>query len=190
MDRIENSVEIRNFTVTFAFKPPLDLDTIYSKFDERLNSKWGAAIYCYGGIVLWAHHPKMTFLIYKNGKIICVGANNIVDVRSSPEYLINLFKKAALKDVRLSADVEVHNIVATFRFDKVIDLERISMIRDLKAIYEPEQFAGCIIKIPMGTRSEATFLLFNSGKGVCVGLKKVDMIYEAIKVLHSKISSM
>lgn len=189
MDRVENSIEIRNFTATFALKPPLDLDAIYSKFDEKLNSKWGAAIYSYGGIVFWVHRPKMTFLIYKNGKIICLGAKNIIDVRNSPKYLINLLKKAGLNDIRLSADVEVRNVVATFRFDKVMDLGRISMIKGLKAIYEPEQFPACIIKIPVGTDSEATILLFSSGKGVCVGLKKVDKIYEAIKRLYSEISS-
>jgi transcription initiation factor TFIID TATA-box-binding protein len=184
---IESSVKIRNITGTFRFKPPIDLDAIYSKYDEKLRSKWAAAIYCYGGIVLWVYRPKITFLVYRNGNVICVGGKNIQDVRDSPTLLVKLLRRAGVRVTKLSQNVKICNIVATFETEKTIDLERISMSRELRVIYEPEQFPGCIVNILTEKGSKATFLLFQSGKAVCVGLTALDEIYEAIKVLYSKI---
>ncbi|GAI81518.1 unnamed protein product, partial [marine sediment metagenome] len=71
----------------------------------------------------------------------------------------------------------------------VVDLEQISLIREIASIYEPEQFPGAIIKIPLRKENMATILLFASGKLICVGLRKLEDIKEAIEKLVSLINA-
>src|SRR3990170_9160319 len=46
--------------------------------------------------------------------------------------------------------------------------------KQFRVLYEPEQFPAAIVKFPVGQGSEATILLFTSGKIVCVGLTTYD----------------
>ena len=105
-----------------------------------------------------------------------------VGTRSIEEAIreLNLVAKALKADM---TEPKILNIVATADLGLEVDLESISSIREIKAIYEPEQFPGAIIKISMGEVNMATILLFASGKLICVGLKNLEYIKEAIEKL-------
>ena len=132
----------------------------------------------YGGRVAYfkseAMQGKVT--IFPSGKLISVGTKSIEEsIRD-----LNLVAKALKSGL---TEPKIRNIVATSDIGHGMDLESISLMREIEAIYEPEQFPGMIIKIPLGEDNMATILLFASGKLVCVGLKNLENIKEAIEQL-------
>jgi len=83
----------------------------------------------------------------------------------------------------LKAEPKIRNIVAVASLDVVVDFERITSLTDLEATYEPEQFPGAILRLHLANEKIATILLFASGKLVCLGMKNLDDIREAIDKL-------
>lgn len=89
------------------------------------------------------------------------------------------------KVAELKTKPKIKNIVATADLGLKPDLERMAISRKAKVIYEPEQFPGAIIHLILSEKSKATFLLFSSGKIVCVGLTDRKGINAAInQLLH------
>lgn len=132
----------------------------------------------YGGRVAYfkseAMQGKVT--IFPSGKVISVGTRSIEEAIKE----LNLVAKALKSGL---TEPKIRNIVATADLGHEVDLETISLMREISSIYEPEQFPGAIIKIPSGEDNMATILLFASGKLVCVGLKNIKDIKEAIEQL-------
>lgn len=137
----------------------------------------------YGGRVAYfkseAMQGKVT--IFPSGKIISVGTRSIEEAVKE----LNLVANALKMDL---TDLNIRNIVATADLGHGIDLEAISLTMELVIIYEPEQFPGAIIKIPLGEDNMATMLLFASGKLICVGLKNIKDVKEAIEHLLTLIN--
>ena len=168
---------------------PLDLKKIHFAF--RKESIWNEATFNYGVVVLRVQKPKMTFLIYQTGSVICAGARRIEDAEQSDEYLVHRLKEAGF-DVRKKTGAQIRNIVATADLGKMVDIEEFTartQDAQTKVIYEPDQFPGAIMKIPVDRVSIATILLFSSGKLVCVGLTNYEHIRRAIQLLTSKLKS-
>ena len=138
----------------------------------------------YGGRVAYFKSEAMRgkVSIFPSGKLISVGTRSIDEAKRE----LNLVAKALKSGL---TEPKIRNIVATADLDHVVDLEQISLIREIASIYEPEQFPGAIIKIPLGEENMATILLFASGKLVCVGLRKLEDIKEAIEKLVSQINA-
>jgi len=137
----------------------------------------------YGGRVAYfkseTMHGKVT--IFPSGKLISLGTRSIEEsIRD-----LNLVAKALKSGL---TDPKIRNIVATADLGHFVDLEQISLIREMASIYEPEQFPGAIIKIPLREENIATILLFASGKLVCVGLKNLVDIKKSIEKLVNLIS--
>ena len=132
----------------------------------------------YGGRAAYfkseAMQGKVT--IFPSGRLISVGTRSIEEAIRE----LNLVAKAL--ESRLT-EPKIRNIVAIADIGHGMDLESISLLSEINAIYEPEQFPGIIIKIPLGEDNTATMLLFASGKLVCVGLKNIKDIKEAIEQL-------
>jgi transcription initiation factor TFIID TATA-box-binding protein len=68
--------------------------------------------------------------------------------------------------------------------EKSVDLEEATRILD-GAIYEPEGFPGVIYK---WKEANISFLIFSSGRVVCVGAKTMEEAYEAIRKLKEQLS--
>lgn len=137
----------------------------------------------YGGRVAYFKSEPMQgkVIVFSSGKVISVGTRSIDEAVKE----LNLVAKALNASL---TEPEIRNIVATADLGHVVDLEKISLIREIASIYEPEQFPGAIIKIPLREENIATILLFASGKLVCVGLRKIEDIKEAIEKLVSLIN--
>jgi len=119
--------------------------------------------------------------IFPSGKLISLGTKSIEESIKDLDILAKALKASITKP-------EIRNIVATADLGRRIDLENIHLLREIGGIYEPEQFPGAIIKIPLGEENIATILLFASGKLVCVGLKNLENIKEAIEQLVALIN--
>jgi len=139
----------------------------------------------YGGRVAYFKSEFMQgkVTIFPSGKVISVGTKSIEEAIKE----LNLVAKALKSGL---TEPEIRNIVATSDLGHMVDLEQISLIREISSIYEPEQFPGAIIKIPLSEENMATILLFASGKLVCLGLKKLEDIKEAIVKLISLINAL
>jgi TATA-box binding protein (TBP) (component of TFIID and TFIIIB) len=84
-----------------------------------------------------------------------------------------------------SGKAKTQNVVAIADFEKSVDLEKIC--GKTKAIYEPEQFPGAILRLkePYNT----TILIFASGKVVIAGLKSSDQLTPTINRIEEIIAA-
>jgi transcription initiation factor TFIID TATA-box-binding protein len=76
-------------------------------------------------------------------------------------------------------DFQTRNIVATADFGKSVNLEKLS--ETTKAIYEPEQFPGAILRFEKPFKT--SLLIFASGRAVIAGLKSSSQIEQVIDQL-------
>jgi len=165
---------IVNIVCTATLSHPVKIEYLPQLFPNE-------AIYdkeIYGGRVAYFKSESMQgkATIFPSGKIISVGTRSIEEAIRE----LNLVARALKASL---TEPKIRNIVATADLGHIIDLEQISLIREIASVYEPEQFPGAIIKIPLREENIATILLFASGKLVCVGLKKLEDIKEAIEKL-------
>lgn len=186
-----SEIVIQNVVAAFAFEPILDLEKIRKAFyEECFFETIKDRRYTFRVVAIRTKRPHFTFLIYRTGKVVCTGAKNINDAKRSDKYLVKRFREAGL-NARLKTSATIQNIVATTFLKNPIELEKfliqLQEDRQFRTIYEPEQFPAAIIKFPVNGESEATILLFNNGKLVCVGLKNLGQIQEAIKKINSKL---
>jgi len=80
-------------------------------------------------------------------------------------------------------EIKVVNMVASANLAGWIDLER-SAYSLGRTMYEPEQFPGLIYRMD---EPRVVILLFASGKIVCTGATKEEIVYEAVAKLHKKL---
>jgi len=77
-------------------------------------------------------------------------------------------------------DIHIRNIVASAGLDGTIDIEKATYLLK-RAMYEPEQFPGLIYRME---EPKVVFLLFTTGKLVCVGAKMEEEIHRATATLR------
>jgi len=128
------------------------------------------------GIAYKSEDPSASFLIFKSGKMNCVGAKSMADAQLAIRRLTGRLKRAGFK-VKSEPKVKVQNIVASFDFGREFDLERIAHSFE-NTEYEPEVFPGLVFRLD---DPPAVVLLFVSGKGVCAGARNMKDIERAGK---------
>ena len=122
--------------------------------------------------------------IFLSGKMISVGTKSEVQAQKELEMAKGfLMEKGFVSDVVL--EPKTQNIVVSVDFGVPINLEALS--EGTRAIYEPEQFPGAILRIkePFG----CSVLVFGSGKAVLTGLKSQTQIEPTIEKLKEIIES-
>lgn len=82
----------------------------------------------------------------------------------------------------------VQNIVASADLNKRLDLDAVALAVGMEKVeYEPEQFPGLVYRLD---EPPAVFLLFNSGKLICVGAKTAEHASEAIDRVSKELRSL
>lgn len=175
-------VEIVNVVASFSLDTTLDLKEVHQRFENE--SLFDEAIFNYSVVVLRVKKPKMSFLIYRTGRIICTGAKSVEDAKQSGEYLLNRFRNVGV-NIHFLREVEINNIVAKADLGSELNLNLIATNSGLENVeYEPEQFPGLIYR--MNEKNiKCTILLFRSGRIVIVGLKDVNKIDKVMERLIS-----
>ena len=130
------------------------------------------------GAILKLKEPKVSMLLFKNGKVICSGAS------SEKQIPLAIYKASKMihdiqKDVKVqkNADYTVVNLVSTANLKMDLDLFKTAMELD-NVEYEPEQFPGAILRIH---DPKVTLLLFKNGKVICAGAKNEDLLKKGLK---------
>ncbi len=121
------------------------------------------------GLVFRLKEPKVTSLMFRNGKIICAGAKSAEDVETAVERIVRELRTIGV-DVDDPSDIIVQNIVATASVGANLNLDAVAIGLD-NTEYEPEQFPGLVYRM---SDPKVVFLLFGSGKMVITGAKSLE----------------
>ncbi len=130
------------------------------------------------GAILKLKEPKVSMLLFKNGKVICSGAS------SEKEIELGIIKASKLiHEIQPSVKVlkkvkyTVVNLVATANLHQQLDLFNTALNLD-DVEYEPEQFPGAILRL---SDPKITLLLFKNGKVICAGAKQEEDLKKGLE---------
>ena len=122
------------------------------------------------GAILKFKKPKATLLIFKNGKVVCVGCGSKKEIEATLKKAFKLLlpkAKMIFKRMKIP-EYEVTNIVAAANLNITIDLFTIAY-KERDVEYEPEQFPGAILKFK---KPKVSLLLFKNGKVIIAGARR------------------
>ena len=175
---------ICNVVASFKLDRRMDLGTIHQAYKEI--SIWDDRIFRRLVLILRLPSPKMSLLIYETGKVICSGALTVADALKSDTMLVDMLSQKHIHAAVLEPAV-VHNIVAVASYHRDVDLETLAY--SLEGVeYEPEQFPGAVVKLAgCETPGNASFLVFPTGKVVCLGCRSEEQIVTSLKTLFSQL---
>ena len=139
----------------------------------------------YGGRVAYFKTDQIEgkVSIFLSGKMISVGTKSETQAQKellhAKKFLVD---KGLIKEVELQPKTQ--NIVATADFEQPINLEELS--QTTRAIYEPEQFPGAILRLQQPFKT--SILIFASGKVVITGLKDTKQIEKTVERIKEVIA--
>ena len=174
------SVQIQNVVASAAFNQTFDLITIANSFPENTEFKGR-----FPGLIFKLKKPKTTMLIFRTGKMVCTGGKGEDEARRAILGAVRKLRKGGI-DVAREPEIQITNIVASATLNGVIDLDKLYSSEGMggNILFEPEQFPALIYR---WESPKVIFLIFSTGKIVCVGAKKEKDIYEAIENLRRKL---
>jgi transcription initiation factor TFIID TATA-box-binding protein len=120
------------------------------------------------GAILKFKEPKASLLLFKNGKVVCVGCKRRDIIEKTIDKTVKMLTPYAKKIIKKKKpEITITNIVASANLNMELDLYKIAYkMRDVE--YEPEQFPGAILKFK---DPKVSLLLFKNGKVICAGAK-------------------
>ncbi|MEW6295717.1 MAG: TATA-box-binding protein [Candidatus Diapherotrites archaeon] len=138
------------------------------------------------GAILKLKEPKVSMLLFKNGKVICSGASNEKEISLAIIKASKIIHEIQPK-VKVLREVEynVVNLVATANLNQTLDLFQTALSLD-NVEYEPEQFPGAILRID---EPKLTLLLFKNGKVICAGAKREELLRKGLEKAAALISA-
>ena len=168
--------EIHNMVITVQFSGRIDLGKLASK----LSSDAEYFPDNFPGVVYHMKKPRATFLIFSSGKATCVGTASEKDAKKAIGNMLKLLEDMGI-DVK-TPKIEVQNIVASTKLDSRLDIDKMAFELE-NTEYEPESFPGLVYKM----KGSVTFLIFGTGKIVCVGARSAKDIKESLDRLVKKL---
>ncbi len=134
------------------------------------------------GLIMRIENPHATLLIFSSGKMVITGLKKTVDANLAAQQAVEKLQNIGFKIK--NPKVTIQNIVATSSLNINVDLNMLTIMMD-NVMYEPEVFPAAIYKMPV---PKVVFLIFSSGKIVCLGAKVKETIDEAIPILIKQLS--
>jgi transcription initiation factor TFIID TATA-box-binding protein len=168
---------IENVVASTTLHEEIDLPRIANLFP---NSSYRPGTF--PGLVLKQKQPKMTWLLFRSGKMVCTGTKSIQQAHAAIHQIIRRFQLQGViqqKDVVIS----INNMVASGYVGGRIRLEQ-AAFRLRRALYDPEQFSGIIYRM---NDPQVVMLIFASGRLICTGAKRESDIHEAITMLMKQL---
>jgi transcription initiation factor TFIID TATA-box-binding protein len=138
------------------------------------------------GLVYRLDEPRVATLIFRSGKIICVGARSTADAKIALKKTVRNIKKIGIRFNEEKLKVKIENIVVAVNLGKELNLDQLAFQLE-NSEYEPEQFPGLVYRI---YEPKVAFLLFSSGRVVCAGAKSMDAVKLAVKKLEATLRSL
>jgi transcription initiation factor TFIID TATA-box-binding protein len=137
------------------------------------------------GLVYRLDEPRVATLIFRSGKIICVGARSTAAAKIALKKTVTNIKKIGIRFNVDTLKVKIENIVVAVNLGKELNLDQLAFKLE-NSEYEPEQFPGLVYRI---YDPKVAFLLFSSGRVVCAGAKSLDAVRKAVKKLEATLKA-
>jgi len=168
------TIEIENVVASATVNEKIDLNHIVKRFS---NVDYRPDIF--PGLVFRLERPKTAVLIFETGRMVCTGAKSERQARIAVKRVVDMLRRQGIT-IRNEPIVEIQNIVAYANLNEEVDLERL-VYKLNKTMYEPEQFPGAVHRMD---DPKVVFLIFSTGKLVCVGAKKEKEVSRAVMKLQ------
>jgi len=170
--KIENVVA----TVVVEITEKIDLNQIARKHaDVEYNPER------FPGLVMRILKPKATILIFSTGKMVVTGMRKASEADKVVEKVLKNIRKAGIKVS--NPEITIQNIVASGDLHTNIDLNMAAIVMEY-AMYEPEVFPGLIYRMQ---DPKTVFLIFSTGRIVCTGAKRKEIVKEAVRKLNIQV---
>ncbi len=170
--KIENVVA----TVVVEITQKIDLNQIARKHaDVEYNPER------FPGLVMRIEKPRATILIFSTGKMVVTGLRKAREAPRVVEKVVKNIRKAGIKVS--NPEITIQNIVASGDLHTNIDLNMAAIVMEF-AMYEPEVFPGLIYRMP---DPKTVFLIFSTGRIVCTGAKKKEIVRDAVRKLNQQV---
>ena len=169
-------ITIQNVVATGSLNHAINLDAIVKAFP---HVEWRPEVF--PGLVFRLKRPKTCTLIFTTGKMVCTGAKSEREARRAIRKVVRELKREGII-ITGKPEIKIQNIVASVDLgDVAIDIEDfIYTVSGLgnRIMYEPEQFPGAIYRMQ---DPKCVFLIFSTGKLVCVGATREADVYKAVE---------
>lgn len=170
--KIENVVA----TVVVEITEKIDLNQIARRHAEvEYNPER------FPGLVMRIEKPRATILIFSTGKMVVTGLRHASEADRVVDKVVKNIKKAGIKVS--NPEITIQNIVASGDLHTNIDLNMAAIVMEY-AMYEPEVFPGLIYRMQ---EPKTVFLIFSTGRIVCTGAKKKEIVREAVLKLNKEV---
>ena len=170
--KIENVVA----TVVVEITEKIDLKQIARKHAEvEYNPER------FPGLVMRIEKPRATILIFSTGKMVVTGLRKASEADAVVTKVVKNIKKAGIKVT--NPKITIQNIVASGDLHTNIDLNMAAIVMEY-AMYEPEVFPGLIYRMQ---EPKTVFLIFSTGRIVCTGAKKKEIVRDAVLKLNHQV---
>ena len=174
-------IKIENIVAYAKISELLDIELISEKLP---NSSYNPDEL--NGISLKFDDLKIATIILSNGKVVCTGAKKIEDAESIIKKIAKQIKNIGFETEK-KYKVKIENVIASTDVKQELHLASIANALILQNVdYEPEEFPGLIYRME---KFGVVVLLFNSGKIVCTGAKKIEDAKKAINEMIDKLAS-
>jgi transcription initiation factor TFIID TATA-box-binding protein len=137
------------------------------------------------GLILRLQKPKSTILVFSTGKLVLTGLKKERDVKPITQKVIKIIERSGAV-IKSEPEIKIQNIVASGDLNLKLNLDLMSISLE-RALYEPEVFPGLIYRMK---DPKVVFLIFASGKIVCVGAKSEDDVKVAVQNLLNEIQEL
>ena len=170
--KIENVVA----TVVVEITEKIDLNQIARRHaDVEYNPEH------FPGLVMRIEKPRATILIFSTGKMVVTGLRQATEAERVVEKVVKNIRKAGIKVS--NPEITIQNIVASGDLHTNIDLNMAAIVMEY-AMYEPEVFPGLIYRMQ---DPKTVFLIFSTGRIVCTGAKRRDIVRDAVLKLNQQV---
>jgi transcription initiation factor TFIID TATA-box-binding protein len=179
------NLKIVNIVATASLNQLIDLESLSRRFPQTVT--YSPDVYPQPTPAYFkSRDMEGKVSIFASGKMISVGTKSEEAARHELHLVAKLLEK--VQGAKLKTMPKIENMVATADLGLELDLKKISFAKEVEVIHEPKQFPGAIVKFPVNQGNMATFLIFGSGKLVCVGLKNKESIQKALRLLTSRLT--
>lgn len=174
-------IKIQNIVASTRLADKLDLDAIGMVLEGAEYEPEQ-----FPGLIYRMKEPKAAILLFRSGKANCAGGRDLKSVEYCIHHVRDQLAKAGI-DIYDDIEINIQNIVAVTDLGKTLNLNSIAITLGLEKVeYEPEQFPGLVFRMD---DPKVALLIFDSGKVVCAGAKKVEQLEEAIKKLIEELTN-
>jgi len=140
------------------------------------------------GLVYRIENPKVVFLIFASGKVVCAGARSTEKAHMAVINLANELNSIGCRDINLEPEIHVQNVVASANLQTNLNLNAILTAFGMENVeYEPEVFPGLVCKLEA---PRVVVLMFRTGKLVITGGKCPEDCAEGLRVIRTQLDNL